>query len=94
MDMVLRTPVEVFKTQTSYQQFWTAYSAIDGIMQLNNVMGRTVCALSRRLLRMCSSFPLPNRVQRELEGLITSRQRSLSHYIGCTKIAFLFWYQA
>ena len=35
----------VFKTQTSYRQFWTAYSQLDGMLQINRILGRGACIL-------------------------------------------------
>eukprot|EP00929_Paragymnodinium_shiwhaense_P061882 TRINITY_DN30911_c0_g1_i2.p1 TRINITY_DN30911_c0_g1~~TRINITY_DN30911_c0_g1_i2.p1 ORF type:complete len:431 (+),score=51.88 TRINITY_DN30911_c0_g1_i2:136-1428(+) len=34
----------VFKTNASYQQFWTALTAVDGVIQLSNTLGMMVCS--------------------------------------------------
>ena len=43
----------MFKTQASYQQFWTAHGAIDGIMQLNNGMVLYLKEVSNYLALVC-----------------------------------------
>jgi len=35
----------IFKTQTSYKQFWTAFSQVDGMLQINRILARGACTL-------------------------------------------------